>query len=156
TLTVRCQKSGALHRQVKTGTLIAFALSPNGRYLAVSTYEGEVQLWEVRPWAKRKVPVPLPPGSQRFWAVAFSPCSDYLVVGLPQPVLWEIRTKKSRTLPGTGWFNPLDLAYSPTGKFIAAPFRDGSLVAWDVANGRTVSVFPGSNLAAFSPDGRTL
>jgi WD40 repeat protein len=138
--------------------VIDLAMSPNGKYLCLVTFQ-RLRMWDLDTGHPCKVPVELPPDSERFWKVAFSPDSLTLAVGLPRPVLWEMRTERTVvSLPGTRWLNPTDLAFSPDGQRLAATFRDGGVVVWEVSSRRvlrTVELSPkvGGTLA-FGPNDR--
>ncbi|WP_328502253.1 helix-turn-helix domain-containing protein [Streptomyces sp. NBC_00457] len=60
----------------------------------------------------------------------------------------------------TGGTKPVDaIALSPDGRTVAANSRDGKVRIWDLPEGRlrhTFAGYDGGNIAAFSPDGRTL
>src|SRR5262249_30249085 len=62
------------------------------------------------------------------------------------------------TLGGRGMVD--DVAFSPDAKTLAMASREGSVLLWDVADGKLLATLKGHpssvNAAVFSPDGRTL
>jgi WD40 repeat protein len=111
------------------GYVVSTAYSPDGRYLAASTSEGEVALFDVQPlWFRRLL-------SRESDKVQVK--SDYIGAA----------------------FRPWPVAFSPDGRYLAAAGASGNLVVWDLVadtekirtrvDGRIVDL-------AFFPDGQTL
>jgi WD40 repeat protein len=143
---------------------ICLAVSPDGRYLAVSTHDQRLELWEL-PSRRRTLLTwrhTRNAATSRVWAVAFTPDSRFLAASLPHPLLWELSGKPAvvQTFAGTGVQNCSMLEFSRDGRFLAAPCRDGLVRVWEVRRNLNVrtplkhhdAVFA----AAFSPDGESL
>ncbi|WP_301103315.1 WD40 repeat domain-containing protein [Propionivibrio sp.] len=119
-------------REQPLGYVVSSAFSSDGRFLAVSSSEGEVALFDARPlWFRRiftreadKTPI------QR----------DYLEMI-------------------AAVYRPRPLAFSPDGVLLAASGVSGNVVVWDVASGMEKFRSPLSGQIVdlfFSPDGQTL
>lgn len=118
-------------REQPLGYVVSTAFSPDGRILAVTTFEGEVALFDARPlWFQRvltrksdKVPV----------ETAYSS-----IIG--------------------AMFRPRPLAFSLDGSLLAASIVSGSVAVWEVRSGAEKFRVPASSQISdivFSPDGQT-
>lgn len=152
------------------------AVSPDGRTLASSTFDGEVKLWDI---TRKKERATLSSGLGHSLSLAFAPDGRTLAVAHTQSdekhtkysggiVLWDVATGKERArlqhVPPRG---VSQVAFSPDGNTIAAfeSWREGEkndyrgqVALWDVASGKAHTAIPqppGSGLA-FSPDGKTV
>ena len=135
-------------------TVICLAMDPSGSRLAVASYTGPIEVREV---SSAKVLATLTT-SGRCWALAFSRDGAYLAVGTAQPTLWDVRTSKVvHTLRSPCSWDCTALDFSADGRLLAARFRDGQAVVWDISSGRVVLApvrHSGAIVgAAFSPDG---
>ncbi len=149
----------------------ALAISPDGRFLALSRYSAPPLLLEIGPVrggevAARVVPLPPAEGRHTIYAIRFSPDGRRLAVGHVQPTLYELPSwpwagcRLVRAFGGSGTQAPAALAFRPDGEMVAAPYQDGGVRVWDVSTGLDVGRVrphkPGVFAASFSPDGKSL
>lgn len=135
--------------------------SPDGKYLAVGSFDGTVPVWETATGKEHQV---LRPMDGIISLVAFSPDGKYLaaVFGTNRVVLLvdvstgkQVHAWKSEAVSGDVIYG---LAFSPDGKTLAAG-RGRELHLWSLASGKRLLQVPGKedvNSVAFSPDGRIL
>ena len=140
--------------------VICLALDPNGTRLAVCSYTGPIVILDVAT-GKPEQTLPL---DRRCWAIAFSRDGRSLVVGLGQPVRWDLETRKIiKTYSGLGSVHCSALDFSPDGRLLVAPYRDGQVCVWEVHTAVEPCSLPfdirpksGSSPSTFSPDGSSL
>ena len=110
-------------------TIASMSLSPNGCYLAVGSFSGQVQLWDTANgtliWAVKA-------HSRMAWALAFSPNSALLASGgyQGQVKLWNVATGRLvRALQAhTAWVRTA--AWNPDGTMLATADDDGVVRLW--------------------------
>jgi WD40 repeat protein len=138
-------------------TVLSIAVQPTRQWLAVSSAEGSVQLFDSRLRLVRKLQTP--PGKVR--ELRFSPDGEQLAGGGWFSIyLWSTETGELHIRETEHIGAVVSLDYSPDGEHLASMGRytDSSLRVTDVANGsvrRRLSPHPlcGWNVR-FSPDGR--
>lgn len=143
------------------GSGSAVAVSPDGKWLALSASYGDVQLWD---FAAQKRAADLKGHKSNIRGLAFTPDGKTLASGSwdGTVILWDVAAAKARvTIP----INQEAINYvsiSPDGKTGASVSNgkgDGGEVLnlWDVATGRVIrSLKPADAYVAFSPDGKWL
>ncbi|MGC4044712.1 MAG: sigma-70 family RNA polymerase sigma factor [Armatimonas sp.] len=153
----------------------ALAFSPDSKTLASSAFlrdadpeakdvwgGADVRLWDLE---TRQILHKLerPNGRGLLHNICFSPDGSLLVApngAEGEALVWEVATgKRIHTLPGSG-AAVFALAYSPTGKLIAAGRGDSQISLYDAQTGKEVGVLSGEgkrlSTLAFHPDGTLL
>jgi WD40 repeat protein len=138
------------------------AFLSDGAALATFGWENLIRLWKP---ATGKFAAALPI-SDKIDALAFSPDGKYVAVDRyvtptsTEVNIWDVRTGKLRCKGGSLKSRVFALAYSPTGKVVAAADQYGNLQLLDAASGKILHELKGHTdfivSLAFSPDGRTL
>ena len=141
------------------------SLSPDGRALAYSVYEGHytwtLNLWDVTSGTLVST-LATYDGTIRPRSLTFSPDGATIASGHQDGriKLWDVNT---RTVTGTleGHHRYVDAVdFSPDGKTLASVSVDRTVRLWDVASGTQSAVLPdhycGVSSVAFSPDGTKL
>jgi WD40 repeat protein len=155
--------------------------SPKGKVIATIDRDGIVNLRDVPPGIgsrclRHEAEVPRTPAGTPFsredWTIfvnlgsgtshiAFSPDGTTLATADRKGIsLWNVLSgKETLRIPGKFWAS--DLAFTPSGKLLAAMSNgeDHNLRLWDATTGNEVSkqkTAPGDTLLAFSPDGQLL
>ena len=142
------------------GGVFCVAFSPDGSWLATSSADSTIRLWELSEKGFQQIfQKPL-----NDWArsVAFSPMGRFLAAGSWDHAvrLWQIPERRLvKTLEGhTG--SVLSVAFSPSGEILASASWDNTIKIWDVSSGRLVKTLEGHIGVvfglAFSPDGKLL
>jgi WD40 repeat protein len=157
---IRPNGPGGLHRNIRAGgAVVAAALSPNGRLLAVASMrKGQIatRILDVDTGKARAL---LP--ERGIGSLGFSADGRLLVTGSTDKTarLWRAVTGRLvHILPQSG--HVLAERFSPDGKSLVTSSADGSAAVWDVRTGARVFLLVGStgiaNAAAFSPDGKEI
>jgi beta-lactamase regulating signal transducer with metallopeptidase domain len=139
--------------------VLALALSPDGKLLAVANEDGTVRLLDA---AAGHVQHVLIGHADMVACVAFAPDGKTLATGGYDKAvkLWDTVTgKELRTLTGHArWV--FGVAFAPDGKTLATGSYDRTVRLWDVAGGTELAVLKGHTAGvravAFAPDGKTL
>jgi len=116
--------------------VLAAALAPDGALLAVGTQDGALHIWDVRArrWRVRDL------GDHKLgtvWKVIYSRDGAHVYSSSDDGIVrvWDARTWTARSLEA-GEGAALGLALSPDGATLAAGYKSGAIVLWDVASGR--------------------
>lgn len=141
--------------------VLALALSPDGRQLAVAYLDGGVTRFSLaEPGAAQELP---PTGAGRpLLALAFSPDGTTLAGGGDDSrvYLWDLEAGGAPASLDGHTAPVLAVAFSPDGATLASGGGDATARLWNPARGQTRAVLRGHrgnvNAVAFSPDGQTL
>jgi WD40 repeat protein len=140
--------------------VLALAVSPDGRTLAVAAENGEVCLRDVDTGAfTRRLDV----SNKVCLALTFSPDGLTIALGFQEPRVgvWDVPTGKpvwqNRTKDE---FGPVGLAFSPDGNLLAAGASDGNVRIWDRTGREKLHLDYGADgglrTLSFSADGRNI
>ena len=137
-------------------SIASMTLSPDGMYLAVGSFSGQIRLWRL----SDRTPLLTLQGHRRMvWSLAFSSDSTILASGGydTSVKLWEVQSGRClRTLTGhEKWIR--STAFSPDGTLLVTGGDDGTIRVWDVHEGTCLRVLSGHTgivwSVALSPNG---
>ena len=141
-----------------TDTITDISFSPDGKFIASSSKDKTVKLWN-RDGSEKKSALQ---GKYRneFTSVAFSPDSQIVAAGNKDNkiYLWRLNGTLITTLTGHGdWVT--NIRFSPDGKTIVSASRDNTVRLWKI-DGTQMKKLEGHNstvnIVRFSPDGQTI
>ncbi|WP_165233382.1 WD40 repeat domain-containing protein [Aquisphaera insulae] len=142
-----------------SGLILAMAISPDGRWLASSGFEGSIRIWDL---AERRIVTNLEPEDGPAYGLAWSPDGSALAAtGVRRGItLWDARTW-DRIAELRDHAGPArSLAWSPDGSTLAAGCLDSTVALWDTSRWRPRALLRGHsggiNAVAFSGDSRAL
>ncbi len=134
--------------------------SPDGRWLAVGTAEGQVHLWSR---GEGRVLHSFPAHQSRLQALVFSPDGGWLATCCDQGgdvAVWAVPGGKRRRVLESGTDRLTALDYSRDGQWLAAGAMDGSLFLWGAQDGRLAHEARAPDASVhhlrFFPDGQRL
>jgi WD40 repeat protein len=147
----------------------SLAFTPDGKSLVTASDAGEVDLWDVARRVKAATLQPLSTSpSAPLAAVAVSPDGKTIAFGAqtlqgvsPTVKLWSTATRQVTQTIKASANGVSSVAFSPSGKQLAAGALDGTVRLWDLHVPATpIGTFAGHRYpvehVTFSPDGKTL
>jgi hypothetical protein len=140
----------------KTGTRGVIAVSPDGRWLAMTVAKG-IALWDSE---ADRPPVNLPGPSQAVTALVFSPDSDLLAIAEQEQrvSLWHVQAMQRAGESFAARSQPLSLAFSPNGRVLTATDEAGGVQSWETPAAKEMSYFAAHDDAvtalAYAADGK--
>ncbi|MFI5461092.1 MAG: protein kinase [Isosphaerales bacterium] len=131
-----------------------FALSPDGKWLALQVKDGPVQLL---PTSGQGPSITLERRGGYWPALAFSPDGATMASVMDHSlVLWDLALRQPLMSLGGHKESITAVAFSPDGALVATTCGDHMTRIWDARDGRALAVLPGPwfmRTLAFSPDG---
>jgi eukaryotic-like serine/threonine-protein kinase len=140
-------------------TIGVVAFSPDGKWLATGTLQGEIKIWE---FATRREAMRLGPVGHKLLSLEFSPDGKTVAASGESGIvwLWEAATGREVVqLPGHGTVVP-SVAFSPDGQMLATASLDNAARVWEVPSGKLRTTLQGHVqgviAVVFSPDGKSI
>ena len=127
-----------------SGSINSISYSPDGAYLASSSDDKTIKLWEVETGRLLRT---LTGHTDDVYSVAYSPDEKYVASSSSDETIkiWEVATGNCiKTLTGhTSYVR--SVSYSPDGKYLASGSWDETVKLWEVATGECIKTFEGHN-----------
>jgi WD40 repeat protein len=133
----------------------ALAFAGDGAYLASSSMDKTIKLWDVRSGQEVHTFSTYEVGLNH---IAFSPDGRLLASA---DAIWDVESKQTLQTPERSRQVPAAVAFSPDGSLLAVALANRAIKLWDIASGQVVRIFEEQAGAvtlsiAFSPDGTWL
>ena len=148
----------ALLKGHETGTITGVSFSQDGKFLASSSMDSTVRLWDIQTGNCLKT---MMGKEQWFWTVAFSPDGQTVASGGDDNTirLWNIHTGECQLLEGhTAWV--WSIAFHPKENVLASASFDSTIRVWHATTRECCQILSGHDNSVltvnFHPNGETL
>ena len=138
--------------------IFSVCYSPDGKYIATSSQDNTIKLWNV---ATGECINTFEPLSESVTSLSFSSDGIFLVSNGNEHIkLWNVATGKLVNTFEGHLRNVNSVSFSPDGKYVVSGSNDNTVKLWDVKTGECIKTFIGHdsfvNSVAFSHDGRCI
>lgn len=157
--------TGKLIKTIKTGFLNTMTLSPDSDTIAIGTYNGSVELWDVATGQRGENlsgQTSVAGHTNTISSIAYSPDKTTLAAARGDKTvrLWDIATGQIKATL-TGHTDQItSITYSPDGITIATTSSDDTVRLWDSFSGNPIDTLTGHQhyvlSVVYSPDGNTI
>ncbi len=157
--------TGKLKKTIRTGFLSTMTLSPDNDTIAIGTYNGSVELWDVatgRRGENLSGQTNLAGHTAPISSIVYSPDKTTLATASGEKTvrLWDIATGQIKATLTGHTDRITSIAYSPDGITIATTSIDKTVRLWDAFSGNHIETLTGHQhyvlSVDFSPDGHTI
>lgn len=142
-----CERPDLVLQTGHTGGVAAVAFSPEDRYLASSSRDNTVKIWDLNKGFELRT---LRGHTDSVNAVSFSPDGELLASGSADNTvkLWDVATGRQLFSMPTGnhIMGMVDVAFRSDGKTLISLNQDRTVTRWDVASGRQIGSFSAGGL----------
>jgi WD40 repeat protein/class 3 adenylate cyclase len=138
--------------------LVSLAVSPDGRWLAATAFDGSLTIWSTHSRrVLRRIQAP-----SALCGVDFGPDSERVAAAGcfsgDTGRIWNVSTGRQILSVNKGHGSVISVAFSPNGRRLATAGIDGKARIWDTRSGRLIATLEGHTgwifAVRFSPDGR--
>jgi WD40 repeat protein len=154
-------ETGEAVRQFVGHTQLVFSLgvSPDGRYLATTSFDNSARLWDMETGEEVRRFAPYPTWT---YGAAFSPDGRFLLSGGGSSYARLLNVESGEVVlefdPDVSALAAGRVDYSPDGRLVVTAGPSATVVVWDTETGKQLRVFDAVanqlDSVAFSPDGK--